>query len=181
MAGSWAAVGEIGVVPAPVRDSGGIDVGQDHLLARAGAREIGAVGADDAGLAKILQLVFVATAVGVGEEQVVLVRPRQHQGAADERVGRHVGGGHRDQGGALQRQQPHVLRKLDVVADQDAELQPVHLCQGRRTLPRRERIAIEGPEQVRLAVIGEPAPIPVDQLRRVVDASVTAALGITVQ
>ncbi|MNP51358.1 hypothetical protein D3C76_1456690 [compost metagenome] len=91
-----------------------------------------AIRGGDAALAAILQFTFVAAVVGVRHETLVLDGPGPHGDVGDELVGLHVGGRHQDQLGTGQGQASGIFRKLQVVADQEAELPTVELDDRQR-------------------------------------------------
>lgn len=72
-----------------------------------------------------------------------------------------------------------VLRELDVVADHQADPQPVELGLYDRLVARCEVVALEAAEEVGLAVVGEAGALGGDQLGGVVHR-VPGPLGVAV-
>ena len=172
---------EVAVGLARGREARKVEIGQDQLLTAAGPGKVDAIRADHAAQPAIVEVALPATAVGVGEEDLVLERARRDQDARHglERV--HERGRHRHQIGAGKRQQADALGELEVVADQEPEPDAVQLDHLGERRAGAEHAAIQIAEQMALAVVREAAAVAADQPHGVVDRAAFAALGIAEQ
>jgi len=70
--------------------------------------------------------------------------------------------GHGNKLRAGQRQRPHRLRELDIIADQDADFQAIQLRHN-QIIPGHEQFLFLGAVKMSLAVVGDSASRGMDQ------------------
>src|SRR5262245_11193380 len=86
-----------------------------------GARDLAAVGTDDAALAEIAEAVLTAAVVGGGKKNTIHESASRNELPGHEGPLRFQGRRRRDDVGPSQRTGPYCFWKLDVIADQDRD------------------------------------------------------------
>ena len=158
---------------------GGVDIGEDQFLAPPCPRDVGPVRADHAGKAAIVELPFAATAINVGQEELVFIGAGGNDDLRYHIEGLHQRCRHDDHVRATQRQSTDIFGKLHVVADQHCDLQSAEIKDRRLLVAGRKLLPVDIAEEMRLAVTAKDGAVGSDGDRRVEDLTVGGAFRKT--